>query len=141
MIKLCSFAGFLGLSLLITLGCSEASQDSGGTRQTGMVGAEEGVSSPAVPKELKTGEAQFNSYCSRCHGLRAKGTDQGPPLVHKIYEPNHHGDWAFQRAAAQGVRAHHWNFGNMPKIDGVTPEDVNEIIQYVRWLQRQAGIF
>ena len=69
------------------------------------------------------------------------GTSQGPPLVHKIYEPNHHGDAAFQRAAANGVKAHHWEFGNMPKIDAATPEDVEQIIKYVRWLQKQAGIF
>jgi hypothetical protein len=29
----------------------------------------------------------------------------------------------------------------MPKIDGVTPEDVDQITRYVRWLQKQAGIF
>jgi hypothetical protein len=28
----------------------------------------------------------------------------------------------------------------MPKIDGVTPENVDQIVKYVRWLQRQAGI-
>jgi hypothetical protein len=48
---------------------------------------------------------------------------------------------AFQRAAAKGVRAHHWKFGNMPKIDGVKPDEVTQIIGYIRWLQRQAGIF
>lgn len=95
----------------------------------------------AVPAELQTGEAKFKANCSACHGAGGVGTNQGPPLVHKIYEPNHHGDPAFQRAAANGVKAHHWEFGNMPKIDAVTPEDVEQIIKYVRWLQRQAGIF
>jgi hypothetical protein len=61
--------------------------------------------------------------------------------VHKIYESNHHGDAAFQRAAAQGVRAHHWNFGDMPKITSVTPADVDDIVKYIRTLQHQAGIF
>jgi hypothetical protein len=42
---------------------------------------------------------------------------------------------------ANGVKAHHWEFGNMPKIEGVTPEDVDQIVKYVRWLQTQAGIF
>jgi mono/diheme cytochrome c family protein len=93
-----------------------------------------------LPAELQTGEAKFNAHCARCHGRQAVGTAQGPPLVHKIYEPNHHGDAAFQRAAAGGVRAHHWKFGDMPKIEGVTPGDVDHIIKYVRWLQRQAGI-
>jgi mono/diheme cytochrome c family protein len=93
-----------------------------------------------VPAEFQVGETKFNANCMSCHGKQAMGTDHGPPLVHKIYEPNHHGDPAFQRAAAAGVKAHHWEFGNMPKIEGVTPEDVDQIVKYVRWLQRQAGI-
>jgi mono/diheme cytochrome c family protein len=94
----------------------------------------------SMPAGLQQGEAAFKANCARCHGERGVGTTQGPPLVHKIYEPNHHGDSAFQRAAADGVRAHHWQFGDMPKIDGVTPTDVDQIIRYIRWLQRQAGI-
>lgn len=94
-----------------------------------------------TPVEMLKGEGLFKANCLRCHGEGGTGTTQGPPLVHKIYEPNHHADVAFQRAAANGVRAHHWQFGDMPKIDGVTPQDVTEIIRYVRWLQRQAGIY
>lgn len=93
-----------------------------------------------APGDVQKGEALFNANCARCHGDKASGTNNGPPLVHKIYEPNHHGDVAFQRAAANGVRAHHWQFGDMPKIDGASPADVEQIIGYVRWLQRQAGI-
>jgi cytochrome c len=93
-----------------------------------------------VPAEFQKGEAKFNANCARCHGERATGTKQGPPLVHKIYEPNHHGDLAFQRAVANGVRAHHWSFGDMPRVEGVTSDDVTEITRYIRWLQRQAGI-
>jgi mono/diheme cytochrome c family protein len=98
------------------------------------------VGDAAVPTELQAGEAKFNAHCTACHGPRAAGTKQGPPLVHKIYEPNHHGDAAFLRAAEFGVKAHHWEFGNMPKIDGVSSADVEQITRYVRWLQRQAGI-
>jgi mono/diheme cytochrome c family protein len=95
----------------------------------------------SVPAELQAGEQKFVSNCSACHGVGAVGTSQGPPLVHKIYEPNHHGDAAFQGAAAKGVRAHHWQFGDMPKIETVKPDDVDQIVKYVRWLQKQAGIF
>ena len=98
------------------------------------------TASGPVPTEFQTGETTFNANCSVCHGKQAAGTDHGPPLVHKVYEPNHHGDQAFQRAAANGVNAHHWQFGNMPKIDAVKPDDVDQIVKYVRWLQRQAGI-
>jgi len=102
--------------------------------------AGEGGSAIQVPEEFRSGEELFNAFCASCHGVRARGTTMGPPLVHQIYEPSHHADAAFFRAAAQGVRAHHWEFGNMPKIAGTTPEDVKRIVQYVRWLQRQAGI-
>jgi mono/diheme cytochrome c family protein len=95
----------------------------------------------ATPADVQAGEAKFSANCAACHGVRGVGTKQGPPLVHKIYEPNHHADVAFQRAAENGVRAHHWEFGNMPKIEGVTAGDVNDIVRYIRWLQREAGIY
>ncbi len=99
------------------------------------------ASSQPVPEEYQAGEERFNGLCARCHGMAGRGTNMGPPLAHKIYEPSHHADFAFMRAAMQGVRAHHWKFGNMPKIAEATSDDVTKIILYVRWLQRQAGIY
>jgi mono/diheme cytochrome c family protein len=93
-----------------------------------------------VPAELVAGERLFDDNCARCHGTRASGTDVGPPLVHTVYEPNHHADIAFQRAAAFGVAAHHWGFGDMPPVPGVDEAAVAKITAYVRWLQRRAGI-
>jgi len=124
---------------MLFLGCSEngsSAERSPAASPTIPVSAD-----TPLPVELQEGETKFNTFCSRCHGPQGQGTNNGPPLVHKIYEPNHHADMAFQRATAQGVRAHHWKFGNMPKIEGVAEEDVSHIIGYVRWLQRQAGIF
>ena len=129
------------LSLAGYVSCSEAQEDTGEGHRAGMPDQSQAFEAQHLPAEYKVGEEKFNANCSRCHGLLANGTGNGPPLVHKIYEPHHHADFAFQRAAAQGVRAHHWKFGNMPKIENVTPEDVREIIKYVRWLQRQAGIY
>jgi hypothetical protein len=68
------------------------------------------------------------------------GTDNGPPLIHKIYEPNHHGDLAFQRAVRQGSRAHHWRFGDMPPQPQVTDADVSVIVKFIREIQRANGI-
>ena len=87
------------------------------------------------------GEALFNANCAVCHGKEAVGTGNGPPLAHIIYEPGHHADFAFQRAVQLGVRQHHWRFGNMPAISGLTEEPVSEITAYVRRLQRDVGIF
>jgi mono/diheme cytochrome c family protein len=93
-----------------------------------------------TPEEFSKGEAAFNQYCAACHGKAAAGTDHGPSFINRIYEPNHHGDQSFMLAARLGVRAHHWTFGDMPKIPGVPDDDLKQIVGYVRWLQQQAGI-
>jgi hypothetical protein len=41
----------------------------------------------------------------------------------------------------RGIKAHHWEFGDMPRVEGVKKEDVAMIISYVRQLQKEAGIF
>ncbi|MDZ7711360.1 MAG: cytochrome c [Roseovarius sp.] len=99
-----------------------------------------------IPSELSSlaqmGKRAFNAKCAACHGANAAGLEgKGPPLVHKIYEPSHHSDMAFVMAAKNGVRAHHWRFGNMPPVDGVTDADVKTITAYVRALQKENGIF
>ena len=98
-----------------------------------------------IPAELSglavIGKRGFEKNCAACHGKNAVGQDGvAPPLVHKIYEPSHHGDESFQRAVALGVRAHHWPFGNMPAVEGVTRGDVKMITAYIRELQRANGI-
>jgi mono/diheme cytochrome c family protein len=90
----------------------------------------------------RLGENAFNEKCAACHGINAVGQDGvAPPLVHVIYEPSHHGDEAFHRAVANGVQAHHWPFGNMPPIDGLTKADVDAVIAYIRALQRANDIY
>ena len=93
-----------------------------------------------IPEEHTDGETLFNANCATCHGQRALGTDRGPPLVHIIYEPSHHADLAFVMAAERGVRAHHWNFGDMAPVPSVDRAEVAEIVGYIRFLQRQVGI-
>lgn len=95
---------------------------------------------PTAPAEFSAGEQLFNNNCAGCHGMGGKGSDRGPTFISKIYEPGHHGDGAFHMAVQRGVRAHHWDFGNMPKISGVAKEEVDHIIGYIRWLQRENDI-
>ena len=103
------------------------------------------IVSVKVPAQLSAnaemGKKFFEVKCVACHGENAAGQDRvAPPLVHKIYEPSHHSDAAFVLAAERGVRAHHWKFGNMPPIEGLTQGDVKWIATYVRELQRENGI-
>ena len=98
-----------------------------------------------VPEELSfnasLGKRVFEKNCAACHGLNGAGKNgAAPPLVHKIYEPSHHGDMAFLLAAKNGVQSHHWKFGNMPPVEGVEEGDVKLIVLYIRELQRENGI-
>lgn len=91
--------------------------------------------------EATIGRRAFEAKCAACHGTNAAGQNGvAPPLVHRTYEPSHHSDMAFFLAAQNGVRAHHWPFGNMPPVKGLTRADVQAIVAYVRELQRANGI-
>ncbi len=96
--------------------------------------------SPGLMPNPVLGKALFAKQCAACHGADLKGSDKGPPLLHKVYEPSHHGDAAFQLAAKNGARAHHWNFGDMPPVRGISPDEVAHITAYVRVEQRKVGI-
>ena len=95
---------------------------------------------PPTPAEHQQGEDLFNAHCASCHGESARGTNQGPPLLHVIYEPSHHSDASFVLAARTGVPAHHWTFGNMPPQPQVDSVAMRKITGYVRWAQREVGI-
>lgn len=86
------------------------------------------------------GKPLYEQHCAACHGTDLGGSDQGPPFLHRVYEPAHHSDAAFQMAVASGVRAHHWEFGDMAPIEGLTPDQVAHITAYIRMHQRRVGI-
>lgn len=95
---------------------------------------------PSFTELAAKGEKSFTENCAACHGINAGGTDQGPPLIHDIYNPGHHTDVAFSFAAKNGVRQHHWPFGNMPPQPQVKASELAMIIKYVRELQIANGI-
>lgn len=101
--------------------------------------------SPIVVPELsdvaREGAELFASNCAECHGPAAGGTLQGPPLVDRIYEPGHHADFSFHVAVNRGSPQHHWSFGDMDPVPGLSPEEVDRIVCYVRELQYANGVF
>jgi len=91
--------------------------------------------------EATIGQRAFEAKCAECHGANAAGQNGiAPPLIHRTYEPTHHSDESFQMGVKNGVRAHHWPFGNMPPVEGLTRADVQYIVRYVREVQRENGI-
>lgn len=116
----------LGLSALMTLATAQL------------------VALPQPSKGLMPNPAQgkrlFEKNCASCHGIDLKGSEKGPPFLHPVYVPSHHGDASFQAAVHHGSRAHHWKFGDMPPVQGLSADDVAHITAYVRQQQRLAGI-
>lgn len=94
-----------------------------------------------VPFKFANGMKKYQEMCSVCHGDALQGTKTGPPLLHPFYKPSHHANVTFYRAALQGVQAHHWEFGNMPPIPGATKEIMDAIVPFVRWYQKEKGLF
>ena len=116
----------LALALLVTVGCSGSAGDEADSE---------------IAASARQGEELFNANCSACHGVGATGTDLGPPLVHRIYHPGHHPDFSIRNAVAQGVVQHHWPFGNMAPVAGLSSDEVENIICYIRQQQRASGVF
>lgn len=94
-----------------------------------------------IPFAMARGQLLYEKYCSSCHGLELGGTDEGPPLIHPFYKPSHHGDRAFYRAALQGTRQHHWEFGDMPPVPGITRKKMDRIVPFIRYYQQQKKLF
>jgi mono/diheme cytochrome c family protein len=105
------------------------------------VARDQGFRLPRLTAEATAGQAAFDANCAKCHGANGTGgTGKGPPLIHPIYNPGHHGDESFFRAARYGVRAHHWKFGDMPAQPQVSDAELAEIVAYVREVQVANGI-
>ena len=128
------------LVVVLLVGCSGGEEDSYPAADAS--GAQTvSVEVPDLSDVASEGAELFTANCSECHGPTAGGSSQGPPLVHKIYEPGHHADFSFVRAVETGSPQHHWNFGDMEPVPGLSPEDVSKVICYVRELQYANGIF
>ena len=92
-----------------------------------------------VPDLVAAGADLYAANCAECHGTDLRGTDKGPSHLSEVYEPGHHGDGAFLLAVQRGARAHHWPFGDMPPIEGLSTDDVEAIVAFVREQQRIEG--
>ena len=125
------------IAALILAGCGTADNQSQEAAYRGNRSPDSAVELSATGQE---GAALFGMTCAACHGAGAVGTALGPPLVHQLYEPGHHSDHSIRSAVQNGVPAHHWAFGDMPPVVGLSEAQVDTIICYIRELQLAQGI-
>jgi len=96
---------------------------------------------PPLTGNVAFGKILYDKACMSCHGMTGTGTDKGPPFLHRVYHPGHHGDASFFHAVQQGVKAHHWRFGDMKAVPGLGQREIELIVGYVRALQKMNGLF
>lgn len=120
------WAHFL-LIVLVTIGLSGC----GGTDTDADVAGSE--------PQLDRGAHFYAQTCASCHGDDLRGTDRGPSHLSIVYEPNHHTDDSFRNAIANGAPQHHWSFGDMPAVGGLSDSDVEAVIAFVRAEQERQG--
>ena len=129
---LAAFGIVVALILIAVIGCGSE--------------AEPPADTPATPgtdlsSSALAGKQVFDANCSLCHGVDVMGSATGPPLIDRIYEPGHHNDFSIRSAVRNGVPQHHWWFGDMPPVAGITDQQMEQLICYIRELQLANGIF
>ncbi len=99
------------------------------------------VKLPKMTPALNMGKTTYDAFCAVCHGKNTAGTDKGPTFLDRVYHPGHHGDVAFYVAPIKGAKAHHWKFGDMLPVEGVTDAHLKKIVPYIRAVQKANGLF
>lgn len=113
----------VGLTLTIAAcGSDAASVETAGSGEASNLGAE-----------------VYATSCASCHGADLKGTEKGPSHLSIVYEPNHHSDESFRSAIANGAQQHHWDFGDMAAVEGLSDDDVEAVIAFIRSEQERQG--
>ena len=88
---------------------------------------------------IPDGAEVYRQFCAECHGVDLRGTDKGPSQLSIVYEPNHHGDHAYRVAIRDGTREHHWWFGDMPPVEGISDLEIEKVISFIRAEQQRLG--
>ena len=88
-----------------------------------------------VPEPFKNGQQVFHRVCSNCHGSDAMGKHtQAPRLIDEEYLTGNFSDADIREAVLNGS-------GKMlPQKNYVTSEEIAEIIKYLRYSQKAAGL-
>ena len=88
-----------------------------------------------VPEPFKRGQQVFHRVCSNCHGSDAMGKHtQAPRLIDEEYLTGNFSDADIREAVLNGI-------GKMlPQKNSVTSEEIAEIIKYLRYSQKAAGL-
>lgn len=98
------------------------------------------VTVPTVPGDAVAGAAVYERSCADCHGAGGIGADDGPALLEARYALPGFDDLSFVTAVVRGVSGDEAEHGGMPRIRGLSEQDLADLLAFVRGLQRDAGL-
>ncbi|MBT3510562.1 MAG: cytochrome c [Nitrospina sp.] len=88
-----------------------------------------------VPEPYKKGQQYFHNVCSNCHGSDAMGKHtQAPRLIDEEYLADNFSDADIREIVLNGTDK------MPPQKKNVTSDEITEIIKYLRYSQKAAGL-
>ena len=96
---------------------------------------------PQLSGDVLAGEGVYTRHCQSCHGVNTSGIEKGPSFLHRVYHPGHHNDASIYVAVRKGSRQHHWRFGSMKPVEGISDAEIAQVIAYIRTMQKANGLF
>ena len=89
-----------------------------------------------VPEEFMAGQAQFNKVCANCHGPDAMGGNRAPSMIQERFTISKYSNENISQIITNGS-----NSGAMPSLKNrVSEKEIEEIIKYIRYLQKESGL-
>lgn len=88
-----------------------------------------------VPEEFKSGQQYFHKECSNCHGSDAMGKQtKAPRLIDADYLPENFSDNDIRETIINGTDK------MPPQKNKISEQEIEEIIKYLRYSQKAAGL-
>ena len=106
----------------------------GGEENTRTAGSS-GFTIPSLSTQALDGKGLFSEKCGDCHGAYGEGSDNGPALIHALYDKTIFPDQAVRRAIVEGAVARNWPFGDMPPVEGLGEQEIDGLIAFLREVQ------
>lgn len=99
------------------------------------------VTIPELSESGLRGREVFAAKCAECHGADGSGgSRKGPPLIHPMYRANVYPDFVFKQVIRDGKREKNWRFGEMPAVENITAQQIDDVTTFVRAAQLASGI-
>jgi hypothetical protein len=90
----------------------------------------------SVPEEYLCGQKYFHEVCATSHGIDAGGENGAPSFLQGIIHPTKISNQKIANTVLNGSKS-----GSMPSQKKVNDMQIREIIKYIRFSQREAGVY